>query len=298
MARKKKIVRTSNAQWQKVKSYLWQQQRERGVYKYNSKNFNTLVSEVYNTLGKKFPERNKRSVSAIAEKAEFDLFTAPQPAPEPIEYYNIDRVLSNYQSDSFYSPFTIVTNFGGAYPDVEIPLADYEYQDSIFQKIIAAADEMRRKKGMGQTPEKKLVIEVDHKQQTIKIYVADQAPPKGQKGAKPSFATIKKTPETIENNSRKLSSNNEQLKEIEGRIKNNEIILAQFAKAGGDFMKNATPIIDQMKDLQRQKNDLRNENKTIEKFLSDTGEFGKTKKAGKGRAKKKSKGAGPKRKRK
>ena len=303
MAKKKKEVpKTRPNNWSKVKSVIWREQKERGVYKYNSKNFNALVSDVYQTLGKKYPKDIKKIVY-IAEQSEYDLFVAPSPEPENIEYYNIDRALSAYQDNSFYGPFNIVTNFGGAFPDVEMPLADYEYQGSIFQGIIEKADEMRRDMGMKNTPEKKLVVEVDHKNQQIKIYVADQAPPKGTKAQekakekkKRGYKNIAKTPEQIAEQAKKGQSIKSKLEKIEtkiGKIEDSITIIINTGDKG--FIEISKPLFTSLKDLQNEKNKLSQENSEVERYLADAKGFVKAKKSSKKSTKKQPKGTGPKR---
>jgi len=293
MAQKRK----SNKIWNRLKSAIWKEQKERGVYQYNSPNFNKLVTETYEVLGKKLP--SKFQIRVASTQVEERLFEAPAKPTEQLHYYNINRYLEDLQSKSFYASYTIVTNFGGSFPDAEIPLADYEYRDSPFFKIIGMADQMRRDKKMTTTPDAKLKVDIDNKNQKIKVYVADAPPPQtGKKRKKKAYTPIAKTPKQIEGIVGEKKQAQTRLEKVKDNIDTLEVSIKAIAKTGNvDFIKLAEPMLKKYRNLLDEQEELKSQIKLQDKFLSGEGAKG-FKKTPKKRTTKRAKSASPKRKRK
>jgi hypothetical protein len=294
MAKKKKIKNN----WSKLKSIIWREQKERGVYQYNSPNFNKLVSETYEVLGKKI--RTREEIGIAYQQTEQRIFEAPAQPEEQLHYYNINRYLEDLQSIDFYSGYTIITNFGGAVPDAKIPLSEYEYKDSPFYTIIGLADQMRRDKKMTTTPEAKLKVDIDNKNQLIKVYVADAPPPQTgkRKRRKKKYVPIAKTPSQIEGIVKGKKDAEQKLNKVKENLETLEVVVKRIAETGDtEFIKLSQPFIKKYRTLLNEQENIKSEIKNFDKFLSGEGAKG-FKKPTKKSTKKRTKSTSPKRKRK
>jgi hypothetical protein len=275
MAKKKKISKRQN-NWPKLKSAVWKIKKDSGLYSYNSKKFNELVSEVYERSGKK---RNVARLDILTEQIESELFLQAKSEFHRVAYFDIARELQSLQLDSKYDSFTVQTNFQGEYKDVKFKLEDFEYDGSFFQNIVQKADSERKASGQTFTPNQNLKVTIDPKNQKIIISV------EGAKNENKKNKPFKiKTPESIISKTKRLEKVTKDVTEYKDVIwANSKALLDIYTSnlAQEQKVELSKTLAENIKSLRQEQKQLTNEQRQLEKYLSDTGGFKESKSAGK-----------------
>lgn len=264
--------------WQHLKSILWKERREGGLYEYNSVNFNKLISEVYQATGKKNPKKNVASVEYAARAAESYIFEAIPNDIHPVAYFDIGRQLNTLQNEVSLTGYVVKTNFNSTeFPDQFFALQNFEYEGSEFQELVNKTDNYRKENQYTLTPPAKFIFKIDTKKKTINIYI-NQAPPepqfneKGKRVKRYSGITTVKTKDSIIQSTNQKKENLQKISENKDQLKTKEKLLLGMIEKNMD-----AKLIDNtgksMSALYNENEKLTKQNAEIDKYLSESKGF-------------------------
>ncbi len=271
MARRKK--RQYN--WQHLKSILWQERKEGGLYQYNSPNFNKLVTEVYESTGKKNPKKNLQSVAYAAQTAEAYIFEQVPTDIAPVPYFDIARQLQNFQDEVSLTGYMVKTDFRtDQFPDQVFALQNFEYEGSDLQELVNKTDRYRKENQYTLTPPAKFIFKIDSKKKIINIYI-NEAPPepqfneKGKRVKRYGGITTVKTKQGIIDKTKRKESNLEKISENKKDLRNKEAIFGSMIANNMDKSLLAN-VGESMNELYNENKKLTKENAEIDKYLSQS----------------------------
>ncbi len=292
--KKKKSKPKRNDNWIRLKSILWQDYKDEGLYDWNSKKFNELVSSTYEAIERKDPDKVQR-IGLIAKGIEDSILNEVIARTYQITYYEIGKTLEAFRDDPTYSGYVVQTDFKtDEFEDERFNVEDFEYEGSQFQQLVRKIDDERSTTPTA-SPPPKITVEVIPGKKLIKMYIGEpkeEAPaeprapwekPLKAKKKVPAYKEIMATPASVKELKEERSRNDTQIKSLVERLAlEKKLIMPLLTKSGtgfDDFIKESTRNISEWTKALRK---LEKENADIKKDLS---------KAGKGFLAKKRKGS-------
>lgn len=280
MAKKKPKSRRNN-NWIQLKSVLWKEYKEEGLYDWNSPNFNKLVSNTYDVTGKKDPFKVPH-IRDIAAGVEESLFKEQIRNTYQIPYYDINKTLESFQDEPTYKGYTVITNFKTPeFADEKFKIGNFKYDGSQFQNLVKKTD-AERLKNYSSSPPAKITVDINPDKKTIKLYVGEEPvdQQKIKKQVKP-YKEIKATPGNIKKIRNSIPENEAKIKELERKLDIEKTILLPIFKSGDvtfdEYIHESTLNI---KEWNREVRQLKKENEDLRKQLAkqDKGFVAKPKK--------------------
>ncbi len=280
MAKRKPKSRRNN-NWIQLKSILWKEFKEEGLYDWNSPNFNKLVSNTYDATDKKDPYKVAR-IGLIAKGVEESIFNELIERHDQIPYYDINKTLEAIQDEPAYKGFTVITSFKTSeFIDEKFKIEKFKYEGSQFQKLVKRTD-AERLKNYNASPPAKINVDIDPATKTIKMYVGEK--PTGQSVGKivsKPYKEIKATPGSIKKIRNAIPKVEERIKELERKLDIEKTILLPIFKSGDvtfdEYIHESTLNI---KEWNREIRQLKKDNENLKKQLAkqDKGFVAKSKK--------------------
>lgn len=287
MAKKKPTSSRSN-NWMKLKSVLWKEYKEEGLYDWNSDRFNKLVTATYDATGKKNPSKVAR-VGLIAKGIEESILTEAIAKSYQIAYYEIGKTLEAFRDDTTYTGYKVVTNFNTPeFRDEKFKVDDFEYESSQFQEMVRRVD-AERSISPTASPPPKITVDVLPDKKRIDMYVSqageqddteeeefieEKAPKLKTKKPykKKAYKEISATPATVKGLKEAKKENEERIKDLTQRLKTEKELIIPLIKASGsgfdDLILETTL---NLKNWSRELRKLEKENEDIRKQLSKQG---------------------------
>jgi|GEM_PF-5792037 len=274
--RKPKIKRNNN--WIQLKSVIWKEYKEEGLYDWNSKKFNELVSTVYKETGKKDPKTIPR-IGLIARSVEESIVNEQIGKTYQIPYYEIGKTLEAFRDDNTYTGYKVVTSFKTSeFTDEKFKVDNFEYEGSQFQEMVRSTDIYRKLNPLG-SPSAKITVEVDPQKRLIKMYVGDapakptpgnsgEKPKKGEKKPK-AYKEINKNPKTLLNVKAGIEDNDKQIAKLEEDLKFEKDHIIPLLNGDLDLMRDMIfEASRNIKDWNRKVRTLQAENEDLKKQLT------------------------------
>jgi len=323
-AGKKSVGR--NSKWMQLKSILWKEYKEQGLYDWNSEKFNKLVTGTYEAIGKKDPSKVAR-IGLVAQSVEENIFNELLERSGEIPYYELGPTLNAFRDDPAYSGYVVMTDFNTpAFKDEKFHAEDFVYEGSQFQELVKTVDAERAAHPSSSPPAKILVEVFPDKKEIVLSIGAKGAPaeieaeleeeieeegipetkekpikatkekpePKKKKKTKPKlFKEIAKTPDKVKKIRNTIPENESKIKELERKLNIEKEILLPIVK--GAMLKGDKSFKDyifestlNIKEWNREIRTLKNENEELRKQLAkqSQGFVAKPKKGNRGKRRK------------
>ncbi len=277
MAKKKPSPKRNN-NWMQLKSVLWKEYKDEGLYDWNSQKFNQLVSATYEATGKKDPAKVAR-IGLVAKGVEEALFNQAIATIYQIPYYDIGKTLEAFRDDPTYTGYKVITQFKTPeFTDEKFKVDNFDYDGSQFQEMVKRVDKERSSTPTS-SPPAKINVEVNPDKKTIRMYVGAEEPlapgeVKKEKAKKPAKAynKITATPATVKSLREELNENKERIKTLEYRLDlEKTIVIPLIQKGGSGFDEYILESTLNLKEWSRELRKLEKENEGIKKQLSKQG---------------------------
>lgn len=275
--RKPKIKRNNN--WVQLKSAIWKEYKDEGLYDWNSKKFNELISTVYKETGKKDPSTIPR-IGLIARSIEESIVNEQIGKAYQIPYYEVGKTLEAFRDDDTYNGYKVVTSFKTSeFTDEKFKVDNFEYEGSQFQEMVRNTDTFRKHNPTA-SPSAKITVEVDPQKKTIKMYVGSApsqptptapAEPKGKKAKKPpkAYKLINKNPKTLLNIKTTIADNEKTIAKLEKDLVFEKQHILPLLNSDTELMKDLILEASRnIKDWNREVRTLKAENEDLKKQLS------------------------------
>ncbi len=163
--------------WIQLKSILWTEAKDNG-FDYRSKEFNKVVSNVYDSLGynDKTSKVYGKDPNKIIKKQIFGAFEGSLQSmsasnqQEHIVYFQLNDKINEYKDKPELAGWSVKNNLSSALPMTsEFKLSGYNYYKSGIRSFVSDLDRLRKLSGNTNTPEPSITITTDGYNETIVI---------------------------------------------------------------------------------------------------------------------------------
>jgi hypothetical protein len=165
--------------WIQLKSLIWGQVKNEGVYDYRSSEFNSLVSKVYDNLGYRDSESQvyDKDPKSLGKKVIYALHgtidsASYQESSQAIVYYQINDKLNEYKDNSKYNGWKVENRLTSPLPMAsQFNLDTYNYYKTGLRNFVSDLDRQRRLSGNMSTPEP--TVKITASEFSEKIIISD-----------------------------------------------------------------------------------------------------------------------------